>query len=545
MRSIKQRYNSNRYLAIFAVVFAIIGGLYVFKSFASSTTSYPLYLTASPSSVSAGGSFKLSWDITGYSNESGMACTLTDTLGAYTFTGPVSGGRYRSPGSVTVSNYRQTDTFVMHCENACSGGTCQAVADNRLTVAVIQPKPIISMSANPSSVSYKGYSTIAWNSSNASSCSASGAWSGSKGTSGSYFTGTLYNSSTYKLTCSGSGGSVSKSVSVSVGPAPSPAPTPTPTNTITTVPPKKSSNSGVINVDFISGLSVYGITDTSAHVTWTTTSSVLGHLSYGISYDNQDKSIDEHTPTTHHDILIDNLDPDTPYFFLVESSNGKKTYKEDGSFTTNPASGAGSSSSKQAGAGTKVSHSNGGVILIMFILLVLSLFGVGVWLLKRRRQAEEDLYGHSEAEEFFTDLSQTETYGNQQQASPQLPLQPDEQYQPHELLPKKQTNLSLNGKDSANISSNDPQDMFAEGRERLQREGLSTSEQSQFEQTARPAAVTRPVVPELNTSAETDNKTQQNQEQPPEQPKENAPQNKAEIAEPQNNTFELRIDHGS
>lgn len=65
---------------------------------------------------------------------------------------------------------------------------------------------------------------MTWSSSNATSCTASGGWSGSKATSGSQSTGALSADASYTLSCTGSGGTTSRSVSVSVT-NPTPAPT--------------------------------------------------------------------------------------------------------------------------------------------------------------------------------------------------------------------------------------------------------------------------------------------------------------------------------
>ena len=56
-----------------------------------------------------------------------------------------------------------------------------------------------------------------WTSNNASYCNASGAWSGTKSTSGTYSVSPSYGSSTYTLTCYGSGGSTSCSTYINVG----------------------------------------------------------------------------------------------------------------------------------------------------------------------------------------------------------------------------------------------------------------------------------------------------------------------------------------
>ena len=72
------------------------------------------------------------------------------------------------------------------------------------------------MSAGPTSISSGGSSTLTWSSTNATSCSASGGWSGSQSTGGSLSTGSILASSTFTLSCSGSGGTSSNSVTVSV-----------------------------------------------------------------------------------------------------------------------------------------------------------------------------------------------------------------------------------------------------------------------------------------------------------------------------------------
>ena len=88
--------------------------------------------------------------------------------------------------------------------------------------------PTVTLSANPTTVSREGASTLTWSSSNANSCVASGSWSGSKATSGSQSTGPLTASAVFTLTCTGSGGSANTSVTVTVSGTPSPEPPPRP-----------------------------------------------------------------------------------------------------------------------------------------------------------------------------------------------------------------------------------------------------------------------------------------------------------------------------
>jgi len=81
---------------------------------------------------------------------------------------------------------------------------------------VVTPPPTVTLSASPTSVSTGSSSTLTWNSTNATACTASSAWSGAEPTSGSTSTGALNQTSTYTLTCTGAGGSTSASASVTV-----------------------------------------------------------------------------------------------------------------------------------------------------------------------------------------------------------------------------------------------------------------------------------------------------------------------------------------
>ena len=66
------------------------------------------------------------------------------------------------------------------------------------------------------SVPYEGSTVLTWTSRNADSCTASGAWTGSRATAGTETVGPLTANSTYLLTCAGSGGTASAGVTVSV-----------------------------------------------------------------------------------------------------------------------------------------------------------------------------------------------------------------------------------------------------------------------------------------------------------------------------------------
>jgi hypothetical protein len=101
-----------------------------------------------------------------------------------------------------------------------SGGGLSATS-SAVTVTVNnsgQPVPEVTLTADPESVTSGDSSTLSWISTNATSCTASGGWSGDKATSGSESTGALTETTSYTLSCSGPGGTAQSSVTVSVGP---------------------------------------------------------------------------------------------------------------------------------------------------------------------------------------------------------------------------------------------------------------------------------------------------------------------------------------
>jgi hypothetical protein len=85
-----------------------------------------------------------------------------------------------------------------------------------LSVSPTPPVPVVTLAANPTSVSSGATTTLTWSTTDATSCVASGAWSGSKSTSGTETSAAVTAASTFTLTCGGPGGSSAKSVSVSV-----------------------------------------------------------------------------------------------------------------------------------------------------------------------------------------------------------------------------------------------------------------------------------------------------------------------------------------
>ncbi|MGO9513686.1 MAG: hypothetical protein ACLP2F_08600 [Steroidobacteraceae bacterium] len=149
-------------------------------------------LSATPLSVASGASAQLSW-----TSSSATSCAATGG-----WSGVKSSSGSQSTGALTAAT-----TYSLTCTGA--GGT-RATASVTVNVA-----PLAALAASPQIVSAGGSSQLSWSSTNATSCTAHGGWSGAKSTAGSQGTGPLSAGTTFSLACSGPGG-VSSLVSVSV-----------------------------------------------------------------------------------------------------------------------------------------------------------------------------------------------------------------------------------------------------------------------------------------------------------------------------------------
>src|SRR5262249_22298229 len=121
-------------------------------------------------------------------------------------------------GTPTAANVGAYSNIVIWVSDGQKSASLPAFSIQVTGATTTPNKPTVNLSASPGNVGSGSSSTLNWSSTNATSCSASGGWSGSKGMSGSLSTGSLTSSQTYALTCSGSGGSASQSVTVTVNP---------------------------------------------------------------------------------------------------------------------------------------------------------------------------------------------------------------------------------------------------------------------------------------------------------------------------------------
>jgi len=150
----------------------------------------PPVLTIAATSVVVGKSTTITW-----SSVDAASCTAS---GSWSGTLATSGTHMLSPTTVGASTYTLT------CANSAGASTASTVTLNA-TQAVVPAPPTLTLAAN--SVAVGSSTTISWTSANATSCAASGSWTGTMATSGTQtLSPTAVGTSTYTLTCANSTG---------------------------------------------------------------------------------------------------------------------------------------------------------------------------------------------------------------------------------------------------------------------------------------------------------------------------------------------------
>lgn len=98
----------------------------------------------------------------------------------------------------------------------CGGGSSGAVTPSN-PIAPVSPVPTVSLSIDSPKVAVGQSAKLTWSSTNATSCTASGAWAGTQENSGTLSqVSNTPGSLTYTLTCAGAGGSANQSVLLTV-----------------------------------------------------------------------------------------------------------------------------------------------------------------------------------------------------------------------------------------------------------------------------------------------------------------------------------------
>jgi hypothetical protein len=156
-----------------------------------------LSFTADPGRVEAGGYATLTWSATGVDG--------CDASGGWQGSRATSGNQRIGP--------LQSDTeFRLSCSGA-GGGVSSRVA---VTVDAVSASPSVSLRAEPEQVAPDGTTTLTWSAQGVDSCTATGAWSGTRAPEGSVTITALNQSSTFGLSCTGAKGNALGSVNVVV-----------------------------------------------------------------------------------------------------------------------------------------------------------------------------------------------------------------------------------------------------------------------------------------------------------------------------------------
>lgn len=153
-------------------------------------------IAVNPTSVTVGDTSTLTW-----SSTNATACTAS---GVWTGTQAATGTASEKP---TVAG---AQVFTLTCTGA--GGTANASAT---LTATAPPAPTVTIAVTPTSVTVGTSVALTWSSTNATVCTASGAWSGSEAVSGSMSEApAAAGEEIFTLTCSGAGGSANASAAL-------------------------------------------------------------------------------------------------------------------------------------------------------------------------------------------------------------------------------------------------------------------------------------------------------------------------------------------
>ncbi len=157
-------------------------------------------LTANPNRIATGASATLTWNSTN--------TTSCKASGGWDGFKATSGSEATGPLTVSAA-------FTLTCMGL--GGS----ANHTASVAVgSNPAPTVALTANPTSIATGAFSILNWSATDATSCTASGGWSGAQATSGNELTGALTATTSFTMTCTGPGGEASQTAMVTVQGAP-------------------------------------------------------------------------------------------------------------------------------------------------------------------------------------------------------------------------------------------------------------------------------------------------------------------------------------
>ena len=158
-------------------------------------------ISANPTSVQPGGSTTLSW-----TSQNADTCSAS---------GDWAGNKATS-GSESVSGINDTSTFTLTCQSNTLGSSSDSAIVTVNSAPPPPAAPTLEFSSDASTIESGDSVSLSWTASNASGCTASGDWSGSKPTSGNETMTNLTSNQSFTLDCTGAGGDISRTLSVTV-----------------------------------------------------------------------------------------------------------------------------------------------------------------------------------------------------------------------------------------------------------------------------------------------------------------------------------------
>ena len=220
------RLNLSRY-TLAAVILAVLGG--ALAHVLAAGTTYGLTSTLADQGTISG---QVDWSVSvspqPYQVDfyiDGVKSPNTEFAAPYTYNGD---GKLLDTTTLSngVHTFQEVATFdnnggpIYSSTYVNTGATWSAT--HKVNVSNTAAAPTVNLSASPTSVSSGGSSTLTWSSTNATTCTASGGWTGTKTTSGTLAVTNITQSTTYTLTCTGSvSATASTVVTVTTSPPPS------------------------------------------------------------------------------------------------------------------------------------------------------------------------------------------------------------------------------------------------------------------------------------------------------------------------------------
>jgi uncharacterized cupredoxin-like copper-binding protein len=177
-------------------------------------TSLPVItFTAQPTLIQPGQSTTLTWNAA-----NATACVASGGTASVSW----SGSQPLTSAGMTLGPIDTAGTYSLTLTCAGAGGSAAKDVVIVVSPTTVPPAVTVDVDVSPTQVVAGSSANLAWTSSNATACSASGSWSGSEPLLGTEVsTGTLTTAAVYSytLTCTGPGGSATGTASLQVNPA--------------------------------------------------------------------------------------------------------------------------------------------------------------------------------------------------------------------------------------------------------------------------------------------------------------------------------------